>query len=454
MKKLLFRNAFIASSTDVVKGDLLVEGEKIAAVGEKLNAADAKVIEAEGNYLLPGGVDPHTHFDLDVGFTRASDDFYTGTVAAAYGGTTTIVDHIAFGPEGCRLTHQPQVYRKLAEPAVIDYGLHGNIQHVNASVLEDMALLRDEGFVSFKMYMTYQYKLNDDDMLRVLKRAKELDILICTHCENDAIVNSLRAQFSNSGKTQPRYHALSRPAETEAEAVFRFLTLAKAAGEAKVYIVHLSSGAGLDALRLLRKNQKNIWVETCPQYLFLDDSQYEDDLEGLKAVMSPPLRKQKDIDALWDAVEGHDIDVIGTDHCPFNFETQKKRGVSDFTLCPNGAPGVELRFPLMFSEGFMKKRLSLPHLVQICCKNPADIFGLGHLKGDIRIGADADLVLFDPNIKWTATKEALHERVDYTPYEGIPILGKPVITVSRGEVIVENDNFVGQKGRGRYIIRK
>ncbi len=456
MQKLLIRNAQIATSERVFSGDLLAENGKITQIGDSLSADHAEVIDATGKYLLPGAVDVHTHFDLDVGIARASDDFHTGTIAAAFGGTTTVVDHMGFGPEGCSLLHQVGVYHKLAAGAVIDYSFHGVIQHVNDEVLADMQRMRDEeGITSLKLYLTYGYKLDDEQVLRVFRRAKELALTICIHCENDAVVTMLRSQFVREGKTQVKYHPLSRPAQAEAEAVFRMLMLAKVAGCPNVYIVHLSTGLGLEAIRIARKDgQPNIYAETCPQYLFLDDSRYDDPVEGLKFTISPPLRTKKDNAALWHGIENGDIDTIATDHCPFFFATQKQMGAEDFTKCPGGAPGVELRFPLLLSEGFMKKRLTLPQVVSLCCTRPAQLFGLAPKKGDIAIGADADLVLFDPDLDWTVTKARLHENVDYTPYEGFALQGSIITTISRGDVIVDDGQFFGRNDRGRYIKRK
>ncbi len=455
MSKILFKQAQIATSQEVFCADLLIEDEKIAAIGSNLSADGAQVIDASGKYLLPGAIDVHTHFDLDVGFTRASDDFYTGSVAAACGGTTTIIDHMADGPEDCSLLHQVDVYHDLAKGSVIDYGFHGVLQHVNEQVLQDMALLKDAGINSLKFYLTYATCLSDADMFALMQRAQELGIVLCVHCENNAALSALREQFVQEGKTQAKYHPLSRPAELEAEAVFRSLCLAKTAGEPVMYIVHLSSAIGLEAARLARKcGQKNILLESCPQYLFLQDRFNDDDKEGLKYILSPPLRKKEDNEALWQALRSGEIDTLGTDHCPFFFETQKQLGKDDFTLCPNGMPGVELRFPLLFSGGFMQNRLTLPEVVRVCCTRPAEIFGIAPKKGDICIGADADLVLFDPTINWVVHHEDLHENVDYTPYEGIAMQGRPILTLSRGEIVVDNGRFMGKRERGRYLHRK
>jgi len=452
---LLIKNAKIATSTKVLDADLLIEGDRIARVEPGIRAPGVRTIDAGGLYLLPGGVDVHTHFDLDVGFDRASDDFYTGSVAAACGGTTTVVDHMAFGPAGCRLTHQAEVYRELARHAVIDYGFHGVVQHVNDEVLTGMAALRDrQGISSVKLYLTYDYRLEDDAVLAVLRRAQELNMVVCVHCENDASIRFLRESLVARGEKAPRFHPLSRPAQCEAEAVFRMAMLAKMAGEPKLYIVHLSTALGLGAIRLARQGgQRNLFAETCPQYLLLDDALYQDDQEGLKYIMSPPLRGPADMDALWKGLLSAEIDTVATDHCPFFFATQKQRGAKDFTRCPNGVPGVEARLALLFSEGFSKGRLTLPEVVRLCCTRPAQLMGLAPRKGDILPGADADLVLCDPNIRWIVAAQSLHEHVDYTPYEGIELQGAPVMTISRGEIIVESGVFSGDKGRGQYLRR-
>lgn len=451
---LLIRNATIATSTSVFPGDLLVEGETIKAIGKDLPAGDARVIDASGKYLLPGGIDVHTHFDLDLGSTRASDDFHSGTVAAAFGGTTSVVDHLAFGPDGCKLEHMIDVYHGLAKDAVIDYGFHGVIQHVDDAVLADMEKLLSRGVTSYKIYLTYGHKIDDPDAIRVLARARELGVIICVHCESDAGIAYLADRLEAEGKGAPRFHPVSRPPAVEAEAVFRMLMLAKTVGDAPLYVVHLSTGLGLDAIRLARRyGQTNVYAETCPQYLFLNDSRYDDDREGLKYIMSPPLRKNSDREAMWRGLRDGDIDVIATDHCPFFFETQKQAGAGNFRKCPGGAPGVEARLPLLFSEGFMRGRLSLPEVVRLCSTRPAEIFGFGGKKGDLAPGRDADLVLFDPAVRRTLSKVDLHERTDYTPYEGMPLQGVPVMTIARGEVIVENGEFKGKTGRGKYIHR-
>lgn len=453
---LLIRNAMAVVGPDVRETDVLAEGGVIVRVDENIPApsGSATVIDARGKYLLPGGVDVHTHFDLDLGTFRAVDDFQSGTTAAAHGGTTTIVDHIAFGPKGCRLGHMIDEYHKLARDSVVDYSFHGVIQHVDGQVLSDMESLIEQGITSYKIYLTYAGKLEDGDVLRVFERAKELGLVICVHCENDAMIGFLTAKLLNAGITGPAGHPRSRPAACEAEAVERMLAFARAVGDSFLYIVHLSAAESLRAVDAARRfGQRNVFVETCPQYLFLDDSRYADPLEGLKYIMSPPLRKPVDNEIIWEGLRDGRVDVVATDHCPFNFAKEKQAGRDGFNLCPGGIPGVEARMSLLFSEGFMKGRLPLADVVRLCSTGPAQIFGLYPKKGIIQAGADADLALFDPDAEWTLGHDRLHERVDYTPYEGMRVRGRPVLTVSRGEIIVRDGEFLGRAGRGRFIKR-
>ncbi|HAX51678.1 MAG TPA: dihydropyrimidinase, partial [Lachnospiraceae bacterium] len=329
----VIKNGMIATDSQVFQGDILIENETIKAIGIDLSADGAEVIDAAGKYVLPGAVDVHTHMDLQSGKYRAVDDFYDGTVAAACGGTTSIVDHMAFGPVGCSLWHQVEEYHRLADDkAVIDYGFHGVIQHVNPSVLKEMKEIAEkEGITSFKIYMTYDFMLKDEDIFRVLKQAKEDGIVIAVHCENDGVINYLRKTYVEEGCMEPKYHPLSRPARCEAEAVNRMLHLSAMAGGAPLYIVHLSSKEGLlEVMKARASHQEHFAVETCTQYLTLTDDLYQDRQEGLKAIMSPPLRKKEDIEALWEGLHDNIIDTIGTDHCPFNFAKEKQAGADDF----------------------------------------------------------------------------------------------------------------------------
>lgn len=451
----------VVTESSMLEKDIVIEDGRIACLSDRMDPANlagdgVDVINASGRYILPGAVDIHTHMDLDVGIARVIDDFYSGTVAAACGGTTTIVDHMAFGPRGCSPWHQVKEYHRLADGnAVVDYGFHGVLQHVNDDVLTDMAeIARDEGISSFKVYMTYDYRLDDLDLMKVLMRAGEENILICSHCENHGIVTYNRERFVREGKTQTRWHPISRPAEAEAEAVSRLLYLSQAAGEAPVYIVHLSTQKGLEEVRKARANGwRHFGAETCPQYLLLDEQMYADPREGLKAIMAPPLRRQEDRDALWTALAGNEIDTVATDHCPFTFARQKQQGASDFTKCPSGAPGVEERLILLYSEGVVRGRITMPQLVKYACANPARVAGLYPRKGIIEPGADADLVLLDPAKDWILTTERMHGASDYTCYEGMQVHGAVERVLLRGKTIVLDGAFTGARGDGQYLHR-
>jgi len=448
------KDGLIAGEKGTRREDIRIDGELITEIGASLSPrGNETVIDAGGKLILPGGVDVHTHMDLDLGSIRATDDFYTGTVAAACGGTTSIVDHMAFGPRGCSIKHQVDAYHRLAEgKAVVDYGFHGVMDHVDDAILDEVETLIGEGITSHKFYLTYAGKVTDHEIIRLMERASELGIMLAVHSENDGSITWLREKYSARGNTAPIYHAMSRPPESEAEAVGRMAWLAGMAGDTPLYIVHLSGKLGLECIRAARaRGQQNLFAETCPQYLLLDESLYLRD-DGLKYIMSPPLRPHENREALWDGVRDGNINVVATDHCPFFFEKEKQLGKDDFTKTPGGAPGVEARIPLMFAET-VAGRLPIERLVTLCCANPARLFGMYPKKGVIAVGSDADLALIDPDYKAALTFDMLHENCDYTPYEGLPLNGYPVMTISRGEVIVRDGCYIGDKGRGRFLKR-
>ncbi len=452
---MLIKNGLVAGENGTVASDIRVDGEAILEIGPSLAPReDERVIDAAGMIILPGGVDIHTHMDLDLGSVRATDDFYTGTVAAACGGTTTIVDHMAFGPKGASIRSQVEAYHGLAEgKAVIDYGFHGVFDHVDEGILAEFETLIGEGITSHKFYLTYGGKISDAEALSAMERAKETGVLLMVHAENDGAIEHLKRKCHERGETAPIGHARSRPPECEAEAVSRMAYLARMASDAPVYFVHLSSLAGLEALRFARaRGQNNLYAETCPQYLLLDESLYLRE-DGLKYIMSPPLRTPENSDALWGAVKNGEIDAIATDHCPFFYEKDKQLGKHDFAKAPGGAPGVEARLPLMFAQ-IAAGRLSIGQLVSLCCANPARLAGLYPQKGAIAPGSDADLVLIDPNIERPLAFDMLHENTDYTPYEGHMLSGWPVMTIARGEIVAQNGQWLGQKGRGKFLKRK
>lgn len=453
---VLIKNGNIIAEDKEFIGDIFIDNGIIKKVGTNIHISADKTIDASNKIVIPGGVDAHTHLNIHMGDIVAKDDFYTGTVAAACGGTTTIVDHMGFGPKGCNLHHQLKVYHEYArDNSVIDYSFHGVIQHVNEDIISEVErMVKDEGISSFKIYLTYDNKVTDEEALKVLIRLRELSAVTTVHCENDGIINYFRKLFVKQGKTGPIYHALSRPEESEAEAVNRMISLAAVAGNAPLYVVHVSCEKSMEHIIRAQMNGRNVMAETCPQYLFLDEDRYdEENLQGLKYIMSPPLRKKENQNLLWSNIADGSIQVVATDHCPFDFKGDKQRGKDDFTKCPNGGPGIETRVPLMFSEGVMKGKITLRKFVDIVSTNPAKIFGLYPKKGVIREGSDGDIVIMDSNKEVTLSKKILHENVDYTPYEGIKLKGYPVLTMVRGKIAASDNKFIGEKGYGKFIKR-
>ena len=453
MRKII-KNGILATSNGELKADILIEDEKIKAVGLGFDENGCEIVDASNMLVFPGSLDVHTHFELDVGNNIVSvDDFYQGSISAACGGVTCIVDHMAFGPVGCDLTHQPKVYHEKADnKTFIDYSFHGTIQHVDDKVLAQMQDLINDGITSFKLYTTYGFKIKEEDILKVFKRAKELNAVIAIHCEDDAMISFKKNELNNENKIAVKYHPISRPDICEEASVENMISLAKLVDGAKVYIVHLSTKAGLDDLiRARKEGNKNIFVETCSQYLLLDDSLYEGE-GALKYTMSPPLRKQADINALWEGIKDDFVDVIATDHCPFNLAKEKQVGKDDYRKCPGGAPGVEERFRIVYTEGVYKNKISLAKFVQVMCENPAKIYGVPN-KGALLPGYDADIVIYDPNVDDEIRHKDLHGKVDHSIYEGCKVRGKIKKVFLRGELIVENNNFLKQTPSGKFIKR-
>ncbi|EGR9572287.1 dihydropyrimidinase [Salmonella enterica subsp. enterica serovar Grumpensis] len=452
--RVLIKNGTVVNACGQVRQDLLIENGLVKQLADVIDVEQpCDIIDAEGCYVMPGGVDVHTHFNIDTGLARSCDDFFTGTRAAACGGTTTIVDHMGFGPSGCHLRHQLAVYHDYAAyKAVIDYSFHGVIQHVNHSVLDEIPMMVEAGISSFKLYLTYQYKLNDDEVIQAMHHLHRAGALTTVHPENDAAIAQRRAEFINAGKTAPRYHALSRPLECEAEAIARMINLAQLAGNAPLYIVHLSNGLGLDYLRLARARRQPVWVETCPQYLLLDDRCYERE-DALNYLLSPPLRNASNNDALWCGIADGTIDTVATDHCAFSMAQRQQLSGGDFSRCPNGLPGVENRLLLLFSHGVMTGRISPERFVALTSANPAKLFGLWPQKGVLAPGADGDVVIIDPKRTTTIRHEMLHDNADYSPWEGFICQGAIRQTLSRGGMIFDNGAFTGSAGQGRFLRR-
>ncbi|MDO5718692.1 MAG: dihydropyrimidinase [Tissierellia bacterium] len=459
MKKLI-KNGIVVTANHTCEADVLIEDEKILAIGkfDEENENYCEVYDVSGMFVMPGLIDPHTHMELQQSEEYIScDDFYTGTVAAAVGGTTTIIDHIGFGPKGCNLHYSIENYHKKAEKAVIDYGFHGVFQHVDEDIIKELeGIVKNEGVMSFKAYSTYAYKLGDSDMLRILEAMKKYNGLLTCHCENDEITNYLRAFYINKGDTDAIYHALSRPNQTESESVDTMINLAAIAGDAPLYIVHTSTSEALDRIRLARtRGQKNLYCETCTQYLVLDDTSYYKDgnQNGLKYIMAPPLRSKLDIEILWKGIEDGTVNVIATDHCPFMIK-EKLNGDDNFTKAPGGAPGVEERVRIIFSEGVMKGRINLNQFVEVMSTNAAKIFGMYPQKGSLVIGTDADIVVIDPTKEETLSNDNTKSRCDYCAYEGMKVNAGIHLVFSRGNLIAKDNEFLGRRGGGRFINRK
>jgi len=463
MSKTLITGGTIVTAADTYEADVLLDGEKIAQIGTGLSAGGAKKIDASGRYVIPGGIDVHTHMELPFGGTSASDDFETGTRAAAFGGTTTIVDFAVQAMGGTLAAARDEWMRKADGKAVVDYGLHLIVRDVSDKILREMDTLVREGVSSFKLFMAYPgvFMVDDGAIFKALVRTGENGGLICMHAENGGVIDVLVKKALAEKKTAPKWHALTRPPEAEGEATGRAFRLAEMAGGVPLYIVHLSAAQALEQVRLFRDRGLPAYAETCPQYLFLSYDNYEEPgFAGAKYVMSPPLREKWHQEELWKGLQRNDLQVVSTDHCPFcmkegfqGLPKQKELGKGDFSKIPNGAPGVETRMALMFDGGVVAGRITASRWIELCSTTPAKIMGLFPRKGTIAVGSDADIVVWDPNVTQTLSAKTHHMRVDYNPYEGRKVKGKAVTVLSRGEVIVEKDRFIGKKGRGKFIKR-
>jgi len=452
----LIRNGKVVTANQTIAADVLIEGEVIKEVRAGIPAhSAANVIDAAGMYVLPGGIDCHTHLDMPFGGTTSADDFLTGTRAAAFGGTTTIVD-FAIQPRGTRMRDSLDTWWKKAEgKACIDYGLHMIVTDLGACGLEDMDDLVAEGVASFKLFMAYPNVLMVDDatIFKALSQTAKNGALICMHAENGSVIDVIVARALAEGKTAPIYHALTRPVRAESEAVYRAIAMAEIAG-APVYIVHLSSEDALNVVREARDRGVPAFAETCPQYLLLSIEELErPNFEGAKYVFTPPLRPKHHLPKLWEGLKHDHLQVVSTDHCPFCFADQKTLGKDDFTKIPNGGPGIENRLQLMYHYGVNQGQLSLNRFVELTSTTPARIFGMYPRKGEIAAGSDADLVVWDPNALYTISAATHHMRVDYSMFEGYQVTGNARTVLSRGEVIVDGGQFLGKPGRGNYLKR-
>lgn len=448
---LLIKNGIIGDREKSYRADLLIDGERIAEVAEQIVCDGCDVVDAEGCYVVPGGIDPHTHVMLENAAGKVSDGFRAATEAAILGGTTTIVEHPAFVENGAPLFLPLE--KTLAEGSgnsFTDFGIHMVFQRYDAGVSRELEDAVKQGFATGKVYLTYDGKLSDEAIFPLMEDAARLGCTLFYHSENNAIATGLAAEMQKMGKTTPPTWPVSRPDYCEAEAVNRVLSLARSTG-ALTYIVHLSTAAGLEHIILARKAGQKIYAETCPQYLCLTDECYSRE-NGLDYVMAPPLRTQADCDRLWKAIGNGDIDTVGTDHCSFSREIKEKLGKENVFKSPGGIPGIETRMLILFSEGVLKGRISLEQFVGVTAANVAEILGVPG-KGKIAPGMDADIAIIDPAVEKTLSLETLHQKVDYTPYDGMQVRGWPTYVWLRGKQMIRDGNFVADGPEGNFIKR-
>jgi len=453
----VIRHGMVVTATDTFASDVGILNGQITALGKDLPTDNAgKLIDARGLLVMPGGIDVHTHLDMPFGGTTSADDFESGTIAAAFGGTTTLID-FAIQYKGQTLHHAFDTWMKKADgKAAIDYAFHCIITDLADAQLGEMKMLVGEGVPTFKLFMAYPgvFMLDDASIFRAMRQAADSGGMICMHAENGGAIDVIVQRALAEGKRAPKYHALTRPTTAEAEATSRSIALAEMAG-APVYIVHLSCNDALEKVREARDRGLRAYAETCPQYLYLSlENMDAPGFEGAKYVFTPPLREKWHQEKLWQGLAKDDLQVVSTDHCPFCFKEQKELGKDDFTKIPNGGPGIEHRLSLVYTGGVHGGRFSANRFVQLVSTAPAKLFGLYPRKGTIAVGSDADLVVFDPNDEQVISVKTHHMRVDYSMFEGIRVKGIPKIVLSRGRTVIENGRFTGKPGAGQFLKRE
>ncbi|KAA9008388.1 dihydropyrimidinase [Paenibacillus spiritus] len=456
MKKLI-KNGMIVTATDAYTGDILIEHGVITGIGKELSAEGAEMIDAAGCYVFPGGIDPHTHLDMPFGGTVTADDFETGTIAAAYGGTTTVID-FCLTTKGEPLQQAVDVWHAKSESrAAIDYSFHLMVSELNDRVLAELpGIIENEGITSLKVFMAYKntFQADDGTLFKTLQTARQEGALVMVHAENGDVIEYLVNKAIDEGNTDPIYHALTRPPELEGEATGRAAYLTELT-DSQLYVVHVTCAEAAWKIEEARKKGLRVYGETCPQYLTLDITDLEKpEFEGAKYVWSPPLREKWNQEELWKGLWNGSLQTIGSDQCSFNFKGQKELGRGDFSKIPNGGPTIEDRFSVVYSEGVEKGRISIHKFVDIISTQSAKLFGLFPQKGTIALGSDADIVIFDPSVKRTLSAATHHMNVDYNPFEGMEVTGEPVSVLVRGEFVIRDKQFVGAPGRGQYLRRK
>jgi dihydropyrimidinase len=448
---LVIKNGVLVSADAVSRAEIGIDGEKIVAIGENLTGR--RVLDADGKYVIPGAVDVHVHLEMPIGAFTSTDDFYQGTRAAAFGGTTAVIDFVETGPDETMLQALAKRRAKADKKVAIDYSLHMTIGPHDIARLEQVREARAAGCGSFKLYMAYGLRLTDGELLQAMEAVRDAGGLPVIHAENWDLITTLVRRNLAAGRTTPDWHPRSRPASFEAEAAGRAIDIAMYAGT-PLYIFHVSCRATADRIAAAKAAGQPITGETCPQYLYLTEDAYDrPGIDGALPVCSPPLRPETDRQALWQSIANGTLDVVSTDHCPFTRE-EKATGLEDFSRIPGGVPSIESRLALVF-HGLMnlsRDQTALRRWVDICCTTPAELLGLSR-KGRLLPGYDADIVLFDPAVEYQIAPDTLHETAGWTPYDGTNIKGRVVTTLSRGEVIVHNGEWLGRAGRGQFIPR-
>ena len=453
---ILIKGGRVITAADDYVADVFVEDERISLIGETLDVTADRVIDAAGKYVLPGGVDPHTHLDMPFGGTVTIDDVESGQTAAAFGGTTTHVDFI-IQPKGSTFAEAIDEWRAKANgKQVIDMGYHMAVTDLKeGGTLEELATLPDQGITSYKLFMAYKgaIMVDDETLFRVMQVAADTGALVMVHAEHGDAIDVLVREALERGETDPKYHALTRPPETEGEATNRAIQLARVAG-CKLYVVHVSCAESVEPIQIAREKGWDVWGETCTQYFFVDYTFLErPNFEGAKYVYTPPPRDKANQDVLWTAVKNDVLSVVSTDHCAFLWDGQKSLGRDDFSKIPNGAPGLENRVQMIHEFGVRGGRITLNRMVELLSTNPAKYFGLYPRKGTIAVGSDADIVVFDPERRVTISSATDHSKSDYNLYEGTEVSGTPEVVLLRGNVLVENGELIAQPGIGQYIAR-
>ena len=454
--RIVFSGGTVVTADGMQRADILVEGERITAVGPDLPRRGARIIDAAGRVLLPGGIDVHTHLEMPLDEITSRDDFHSGQVAAAFGGTTSHLDFVIQAKGGSLREALGRWQARADGKAVIDYGFHMTVVDPRPEVLDEIARLPDWGVTSVKALMAYKgrVQLDDAQLFQVMRRAGEAGLLTLVHCENGDVIDLLVREAIAAGRREPRYHALTRPALLEAEATGRAAALAELAG-APLYVVHLTCDGALREVRAARARGQSVWAETCVQYLFCTaDDLDRPDFEGAKFVCSPPFRTPSDHTALWQGLQDGTLAAVSTDHCPFDFKTDKARGREDFSKIPNGVPAIEDRLVLLHQAGVGGGRFSFPRFVALTSTNPAKLFGVYPRKGAIAPGSDADLVLWDPERERVLSARTHHMRVDYNLFEGMRVRGAPAAVWVRGSQVIDGEQVVAAAGTGRFLRRE